>query len=97
MINEYYEYAVKQRILENLMMNDDTTAANKLQIVEQRLRAARNNALSIVNTPNFSEMKQLWEMNIKAQYSKYYDMFKSYPWNQCVVNNQQYPNSYSRY
>jgi hypothetical protein len=96
MINEYYEYAVKQRILENLMMNDDATAANKLQVVEQRLRAARNNALSIVNTPNFSEMKRVWEMNRKAQYSKYYDMFKSYPWNQGTVNNQQYPNSYTR-
>jgi len=80
MINEYYEYAVKQRILENLLMNDDPQAAAKLQLVETRLRAARNYALSICNTPNFSEMKQVWEMNRRAQYSKYYDMFKSYTW-----------------
>jgi hypothetical protein len=80
MINEYYEYALKQRILENLYMNGEDVA-QKMQLVEQRLRAARNNALTIVNTPDFAEMKQLWETNRKAQYAKYYDMFKSaYGW-----------------
>jgi hypothetical protein len=76
MINEYYEYAVKQRILENLFMNGEDVS-QKLGLIEQRLRAARNNALTIVNTPNFSEMRRLWEMNRRAQYQKYYDMFKS--------------------
>jgi hypothetical protein len=80
MINEYYEYAMKQRILENLYMNGEEVV-QKLQLIEQRLRAARNNALTIVNTPDFAEMKQLWETNRKAQYAKYYDMFKSsYPY-----------------
>jgi len=80
MINEYYEYALKQRILENLYMNGEEVA-QKMQLVEQRLRAARNNALTIVNTPDFAEMKQLWETNRKAQYAKYYNMFKSgYGW-----------------
>ena len=76
MINEYYEYAVKQRVLENLLMSGEEVS-QKLQLVEQRLRAARNYALTIVNTPNFSEMKEVWEMNRRAQYVKYYDMFKS--------------------
>jgi len=76
MITEYYEYAIKQRILENLIMNDEPVG-QKLQLVEARLRTARNYALSIVNTPNFSEMKRVWQMNRKAQYTKYYDMFKS--------------------
>lgn len=87
MINEYYEYALKQRILENLIMNDEPQAAQKLQLIEQRYRAARNYALSIVNTPNWSEMKQVWEMNRRAQYGKYYNMFKSYPWNQWYPGN----------
>jgi hypothetical protein len=46
--------------------------------VLQEYRAARNNALSIVNTPNFSEMAKVWAMNRKAMYSRYYDMFKSH-------------------
>jgi len=76
MINEYYEYAMKQRILENLYMNGEDVS-QKINLIEGKLRAARNNALGIVNTPNFAEMKALWQMNRRAQYQKYYDMFKS--------------------
>jgi len=79
-VNEYYEYALKQRLLENLYMNGEDVV-QKLNLIEQRLRAARNNALSLVNTPNFAEMYKMWEMNRKAQYGKYYDMFKSYNFN----------------
>lgn len=78
-LNEYYEYALKKRILENLVM-DGTNVTAQLQLVMQEYRAARNNALSVVNTPNFSEMEKLWAMNRKAMYGKYYDMFKSYPY-----------------
>ena len=75
-INEYYEYAMKQRILENLYINGEDVS-QKMQLIEQRLRGARNNALSIVNTPDFAEMYKVWQMNRKAQYNRYYDMFKS--------------------
>jgi hypothetical protein len=78
LINEYYEYAIKQRIFENMFMNDETGAERKLQLIEARLRAARNNALSLVNTPNFSELKKVFDMNRKAMYGKYYSLFKSY-------------------
>jgi hypothetical protein len=77
MINEYYEYAVKKRVLENLLM-DGSNVTSQLQLVMGEYRTARNYALSIVNTPNFSEMQKVWTMNRKAMYSKYYDMFKSY-------------------
>lgn len=75
-INEYYEYAIKQRILENLYINGEDVG-QKMQLIEQRLRGARNNALSIVNTPDFAEMYKVWQTNRKAMYFKYYDMFKS--------------------
>lgn len=78
MINEYYEYAIKQRILENMYFAGEDVV-QKMTLVEQRLRAARNNALSIVNTPDFAEMRKLWEVNRKAQYHKYVNMFKSFP------------------
>lgn len=77
MINEYYEYAIKQRILENLYINGEDVA-QKMQLIEQRLRDARNNALSIVNTPDFAEMYKLWQINRKAMYSKYVNMFKNF-------------------
>ena len=77
LLNDYYEYAIKQRLLENLFMNGEDVSA-RLQLVEQRLKAARNQALSLVNTPNFKELEQMWAANRKAMYSKYYDMFKSH-------------------
>ena len=78
LLNEYYEYALKQRILENLYMNGEDVS-NRIQLIEGRYRVARNQALGLVNTPNFEEMKKLWWANRRAQYGKYYDMFKSYP------------------
>jgi hypothetical protein len=78
-LNEYYEYGLKKRILENLIM-DGVNLAPQLQLVQGEYRAARNNALSFVNTPNFSEMEKVWAMNRKAMYARYYDMFKSYPY-----------------
>tara|TARA_B100000497_G_C7696427_1_gene425829 strand:+ start:6181 stop:7140 length:960 start_codon:yes stop_codon:yes gene_type:complete len=75
--NEYYEYALKQRILENMVWQGENVS-QQLGLVEQRLRAARNNALSFVNTPDFREMRKMWEVNRRAQYHNYYNMFLSY-------------------
>lgn len=77
MINEYYEYALKKRILENLFMNGENTVSNQIQLIEPLYRAARNNALSIVNTPNFKELHSIWAKNRTAQYNRYYAMFSS--------------------
>jgi len=85
MINEYYEYALKKRILENLVMNGENVG-ERYNLIAAEFRAARNNALTIVNTPNYGELKKLWEVNRKAQYHNYYNMFKSH-----------WPQSYSRY
>lgn len=85
LLNEYYEYAFKERILENLIWNDEPVG-EKFQLATAKLRAARNNALSVVNTPNFKEMQKMWQVNRKAQYHNYYNMFKSY-----------WPQSYSKY
>ena len=44
-INEYYEYALKSRILENLYLNGEDVS-QKMRLVEQRLREDRNIALT---------------------------------------------------
>jgi hypothetical protein len=74
-INEYYEYAIKERILENLMANQENVQPQFVNRIDAKLKMARNNALSIVNTPNFSELKAVWEMNRDAMFKKYYKMF----------------------
>lgn len=78
MVNEYYEYALKQRILENMIFAGEQVS-QQLNLIEVRLRAARNNALSFVNTPDYAELQKIWQMNRRAQYDKYVNMFKSTP------------------
>ena len=75
--NEYYEYALKERILENMLFEGENVS-QKLGYIQGKLRAARNNALGFVNTPDFKEMQKIWEVNRKAQYHNYYDMFRSH-------------------
>jgi hypothetical protein len=78
LLNEFYEYAIKQRIIENMIMNGENVNSNQIQIIETRLKAARNNAYSVVNTPNFNELRRIWEVNRMAQYHNFYTMFRSY-------------------
>lgn len=75
LINEFYEYAFKERLLENLLANQENVNPNLIARIDAKLRAARNNALSVVNTPDFSEMRKLWESNRLAMFNKYYKMF----------------------
>lgn len=75
-VNEFYEYALKERIYENLFMAGELVQ-NHLQLSAQKLRGARNNALTFINTPDFEELLQNWRMNRKAMYHNYYNMFKS--------------------
>lgn len=77
MLNEFYEYAIKQRVFENMVMNGEVVNPNQLQLIEQRLKSSRNNAYSLVNTPNFNELRKIWEVNRKAQYHNYWNMFRS--------------------
>jgi hypothetical protein len=73
-LNEYYEYAVKQRVLENMAFGGEPVG-DKMGLIEQRLRAARNNALSVVNTPDFEEYRRVVEANRKYMVDRYYSMF----------------------
>lgn len=76
--NEYYEYALKERLLENMLFAGENVS-QQLGLITQKLRAARNNALGFVNTPDFAEMRKLWTMNRRAQHHNYYNMFLSNP------------------
>jgi hypothetical protein len=86
LINEYYEYAVKKRMLENLILNDQPVTQIKIQIIEKGFQEAKRDAISLVRMPNYGEMRKLQEKNRKAQYHKYYNMFKTFPWLQGNYN-----------
>ena len=75
LINEYYEYAFKERILEILMGNNETVNSGFAKLIMGKLRESKIVASGIVNTPDFDELKEIWQMNRKSMFNKYYKMF----------------------
>ena len=79
LLNEYYELAIKLAILKNLYYNDEELNVNKIQLMQEDYRKARNNAMSLVNTPNFNEMKEMMRMNRHAIYNRFYKSITGNP------------------
>lgn len=74
LINPYYEYAIKRRILENIYMGDEQVL-NKLNLMEARYKTAKVEAESIINMPDEAEQKAFHNANREAMYRKYYYNF----------------------
>jgi hypothetical protein len=74
LINDYYEYALKRRVLENLYFKGEDVE-RKLQLVELRYREARKQALGIANTPEFKEIEEVVQLNRRAAFQRYYSVF----------------------
>jgi hypothetical protein len=75
LINPYYEYALKRRILENFYI-DGEDVAQKLNLIELRYKESKVVAETLVNTWELSEMKTAHDSNRAAMYQKYYYIFK---------------------
>lgn len=76
LVNDYYEYAFKRRIIENLIFNgEEATMGNKLALVESRYKESRKEALSVANMFDFSEIEETINMNRQAQFKRYYSIF----------------------
>ena len=74
-LNAYYEYGLKERILENLWYGGEDVK-HILDDVRMKLSSAKANAKKFVVTPNFEEIKDMWRNNRKAQLNKYFTMFE---------------------
>ena len=76
-LNEYYELAIKKRILENLLFANEPNVGDKLKYFSYEARLARNNAISLVRKPEYTEIRNMWEKNRRAQVKKYFSIFGS--------------------
>lgn len=76
-INEYYEWAIKERIFQNMYLNGEPNIERRLQLVQAELKSARAQALSIATMPDFYELKNTIETNRRAMYYKYLHPFSS--------------------
>jgi hypothetical protein len=69
-ILNYYEQAIKYEILQDLYINKRLEIAQALQLVERKLIWAKNEAISLVSTPEFGELQQIGNF-LRRQYRKY--------------------------
>lgn len=67
---EYYEQALRYRILEDLYINKKADVAQALNMVKQEYLTAKNIATSLVGTPEFGELLSI-NNALKRQYRKY--------------------------
>jgi hypothetical protein len=78
LINFYYEYYLKSKVLENAHARNYPVNPNIEQRIEMNLRTHRIAGESIVNTFEFNEIVKAHKAMRKAFYVKYYKMFTSY-------------------
>lgn len=74
LVNDFYEYAVKERILENLYLRGEDVE-RKLALIVQRRRTAQKQAASAATLQEFTELQEVSELNRQAMFKKYFSIF----------------------
>lgn len=96
MINEYYEMALKERILENLYINGEPDIERRLQLVQSKLKEERLRSNGIVNMTGYYELVETLNNNRREKYNKYWMPFDRYfsdgyyPLNSIYVGSRGY-------
>lgn len=74
MVNDYYEYSLKERILENMLFNGEDVE-RKLSYIIPKLQQSKREAYGVANLPEFQELETLNRVNREAMYARYYQVF----------------------
>lgn len=72
LVNDYYEYSIKERLFENLVMAGHPEYAQRMQLAGQKAEMNKIQANGYVNTPDFAELKRNHRMQRARTYHKYY-------------------------
>lgn len=77
LVNDYYEYAVKKKFFENMLVNKEGDFQLILQVISEELRKARIHAISFVNTPEFGDIQRMFIDNRHRFYNRYVRYFNT--------------------
>ena len=72
LVNDYYEYAIKERIFENLLLAGHSQYSQRYDLMRQKKAENKLVANGYVNTPGYREMKRAHRKNRAKSYHKYY-------------------------
>lgn len=75
LVNDYYEYAIKKKFFENMMLNKEGDFAQSWQAMDLELTKARSRAISFVNQPEYGDLQKMYVDNRNRFYKKYVRYF----------------------
>ena len=74
-LNSYYEFAVKEKILEDIYLNSEADVIQKLQYISQKKREAYAVAWDFANTREVNEWNKIQKKLQAEYYNRWYKMF----------------------
>lgn len=77
LLNEYYEWSLKKKILEDVFMNSEADVDKKLQYANQMLKDAYLEAWQFTGYPEFRELENNHKKYSQDFYNKWYKMFEN--------------------
>lgn len=74
-LNSYYEYSVKEKILEDLFLNSEADVVEKIRYINEKKREAYAIAWNYVQTRQVNEWTKVQENLQRDYYNKWYKIF----------------------
>ena len=76
LLSNWYEWCIKEKILQDMMFNSDGDVVNKLKYASQEKAKYWLDALSFVSDPFYKELQQIQHRKELAFYNQYYNLIK---------------------
>jgi len=92
LINEFYEWSLKYRILSNLYLNGEPDIERRLSMCKEELRVARIQAMSITSMPDYRDLTMSIDARRSNMHGKFFKPFERYfyPYSIYGYNQQGY-------
>lgn len=74
-LTPYYEYAIKEKVLEDMFLNSDADVINKLKYIIEKKREAYAVAWDFANTRQVNEWSNIQKNLQREYYNKWYRIF----------------------
>jgi len=74
LVNDYYEYSIKARILENAILNKEPGLSDIYGLTKQLEKQERTRAHLLKNMPEYSDIREAILYNRRRAYDRYYSM-----------------------
>jgi hypothetical protein len=78
LLNDYYEYSVKEKLLENFLLNSDSDVSQKLKYVMEQKRIAKGEAMNFINMREYTEIVAYQKAKRENFYNRYFKAFERY-------------------